>query len=55
MISRLWVDHVIEAPGGGGVTTVYPDYRFDLPRLVEYRDNAKKEASLEMLIVEDPA
>lgn len=55
MISRLWVDHVIEAPGGGGVTAVYPDYRFDLPRLVEYQDNAKKEASLQMLIVEDPA
>lgn len=39
-VSRLWVDHVIEAPQGGGFTAVYPDYRFDMPAILDYQKNA---------------
>jgi glutaconate CoA-transferase, subunit A len=49
-VSRLWVDHVIEAPGGGGVSSVYPDYRFDLPRLVEYQERAMEVDALDILM-----
>lgn len=36
-LSRLWIEGVIEAPRGGGMTAVYPDYRFDLPKVLEYQ------------------
>ncbi|WP_332685516.1 CoA transferase subunit A [Bosea sp. (in: a-proteobacteria)] len=39
-LSRLWIDGVIEAPRGGGMTAVYPDYRFDLPAVLEYQKRA---------------
>ena len=39
-VSRLWVDHVVEAPRGGGFSAVFPDYRFDLPQLMDYQKNA---------------
>lgn len=39
-VSRLWVDHIVEAPGGGGFSAVFPDYRFDLPKLLDYQKNA---------------
>lgn len=39
-ITRLWVDEVIEAPKGGGFTAVFPDYRIDLPKVVDYQKNA---------------
>ncbi|MGI6856176.1 CoA transferase subunit A [Mesorhizobium sp. 1B3] len=39
-VSRLWVDHVIEAPRGGGFSAVFPDYRFDLPVILDYQKNA---------------
>ncbi len=45
-ISRLWVDHLIEAKGGGGFSAVYPDYRFDLPAILEYQKNASDPAWL---------
>lgn len=45
-ISRLWVDHVVEAPRGGGFTAVFPDYRFDMPAILEYQKNATDPAWL---------
>lgn len=54
-ISRLWVDHVVEARGGGGVTAVYPDYRLDLPRLVGYQERATEPEASQDLMVEEPA
>ncbi len=45
-VSRLWVDHVVEAPGGGGFSAVFPDYRFDVPRLIDYQKNATDAAWL---------
>jgi glutaconate CoA-transferase subunit A len=39
-ISRLWVDHVVHAPRGGGFSAVFPDYRFDLPKVLDYLKNA---------------
>ena len=50
-ISRLWVDEVIEAPGGGGFSAVFPDYRFDLPKLLDYQKNATDRAWLTSNIV----
>lgn len=51
-ISRLWVDGVVEAPGGGGMTAVFPDYRFDLPRVLEYQKRATDRAWLESFVAE---
>lgn len=45
-ISRLWVDAVVEAPRGGGFSAVFPDYRFDLPKVLEYQKNATDNAWL---------
>ena len=45
-ISRLWVDHVVETPRGGGFSAVFPDYRFDLPGLLDYQKNATDAAWL---------
>lgn len=39
-ISRLWVHGVIEAPGGGGFTAVFPDYPIDLPAMLDYQAKA---------------
>ena len=39
-LSRLWIDGVIEAPRGAGMTALYPDYRFDLPAVLEYQKRA---------------
>ncbi|PZR53069.1 MAG: acyl CoA--acetate/3-ketoacid CoA transferase subunit alpha, partial [Stutzerimonas stutzeri] len=33
-------DGVIEAPRGAGMTALYPDYRFDLPAVLEYQKRA---------------
>lgn len=46
-ISRLWVDGVIEAPRGAGMTAMFPEYRFDLPKVLEYQKNACNRAWLE--------
>ncbi len=51
-ISRLWVDAVIEAPHGAGMTAMFPDYRFDLPRVLEYQRKANDRAWLEDMIQE---
>lgn len=45
-LSRLWVDHIVEASGGGGFSAVFPDYRFDLPKILDYQKNATDEAWL---------
>lgn len=50
-ISRLWVDAVIEAPGGGGVSAVYPNYRFDLPRILNYQEQPASAAALDSFMV----
>ena len=54
-ISRLWVDAVIEAPRGAGMTAMFPDYRFDLPRLLQYQRNACNRQWLEGFVREDMA
>lgn len=45
-ISRLWVDHVVAAPSGGGFSAVFPDYRFDMPAIFDYQKNATDAAWL---------
>lgn len=50
-ISRLWVDHVIEAPAGGGFSAVFPDHRLDLPRLLDYQKNGTDQAWLKQQVV----
>ena len=35
-ISRLWIEGVVEAPGGAGMTALFPDYPANVPRLLEY-------------------
>ena len=37
---------MIEAPGGGGFSAVFPDYRFDLPKVLDYQKNATDAAWL---------
>ena len=49
-ISRLWVQGVIEAPQGAGMTAMFPDYRFDLPRVLEYQKRATDPVWLEQTI-----
>ena len=51
-ISRLWVQGVIEAPQGAGMTAMFPDYRFDLPRVLDYQKKATDRAWLEEMIKE---
>lgn len=51
-ISRLWVDGVIEAPGGAGMTAMFPEYRFDLPRVLDYQQNATNREWLENMVNE---
>jgi glutaconate CoA-transferase, subunit A len=51
-ISRLWVDGVIEAPGGAGMTAMFPDYRFNLPKVLDYQKNAVRKEWLEAMIQE---
>jgi glutaconate CoA-transferase subunit A len=51
-VSRLWVSALIEAPGGGNPTAVFPDYRINLPKLLEYQDHALEAAWLEGFIEE---
>ena len=51
-ISRLWVSGVIEAPRGAGMTAMFPDYRFDVPRVLDYQKNATNRAWLENLAKE---
>jgi glutaconate CoA-transferase subunit A len=50
-ISRLWVDHVIEAPAGGGFSAVFPDHRLDLPKLLDYQKNGTDQAWLKQQVV----
>lgn len=50
-LSRLWVDAVIEAPGGGGVSAVYPAYPFDLPRIMDYQGKSASPDSLDSFLV----
>ncbi|MEO8856641.1 MAG: CoA-transferase [Burkholderiaceae bacterium] len=54
-ISRLWVDGVIEAPGGAGMTAMFPDYRFNLPKVLQYQKNACNRAWLEDFVREGQA
>lgn len=35
-ISRLWIEGVIEAPGGAGMTALFPDYPVNVPHVLEY-------------------
>jgi len=49
-ISRLWVEGVVEAPKGAGMTALFPDYRLDLPRLFEYQQHATERAWLERFV-----
>lgn len=51
-ISRLWVAGVVEAPGGAGMTALFPDYRFDLPRILEYQKRATDRVWLQSFIAE---
>ena len=39
-ISRLFVEGVIESPGGADFTGIYPEYPIDIARAEAYRDNA---------------
>lgn len=36
-VSRLWVHGVIEAPGGAGMTAMFPDYPLDLEAVMRYQ------------------
>ncbi len=45
-ISRLWVDGIVEAPKGGGLTATFPDYPVDVPLLLEYLKRATDRAWL---------
>jgi glutaconate CoA-transferase subunit A len=40
-ISRIWVTAVAEVPGGGGFTSVYPQYPLDYRAANEYVQNAR--------------
>lgn len=51
-ISRMWVAGVVEAPRGGGPTGVYPDYGFDLPRVLEFQKRAADRAWLDRFVAE---
>lgn len=51
-ISRLWVAGVVEAPGGAGMTALFPDYRFDLPRILEYQKRATDRSWLQSFVAE---
>jgi glutaconate CoA-transferase, subunit A len=51
-ISRLWVDGVVEAPKGAGLTANFPDYPVDLPRLLEYLKRASDRAWLTSFVAE---
>jgi glutaconate CoA-transferase, subunit A len=35
-ISRLWIEGVVEAPGGAGMTALFPDYPVNVPHVIEY-------------------
>lgn len=39
-ISRLWIEGVIEAPGGAGMTALFPDYPVNVPHVLEYMKKA---------------
>lgn len=45
-ISRLWVEGVIEAPGGAGVTALYPDYPVNVAVVLDYMKKATDPAWL---------
>jgi glutaconate CoA-transferase subunit A len=45
-ISRLWVEGVIEAPGGAGMTALFPDYPVNVPVLLDYMKKATDAAWL---------
>lgn len=51
-LSRLWVAGVIAAPRGAAPTAAYPDYRIDLPRVLEYQKHATDRAWLDSFIAE---
>jgi glutaconate CoA-transferase subunit A len=51
-ISRLWVEGVIAAPGGGGFTAVYPDRPLDLPGVLDYQKRATDPAWLAAFVAE---
>jgi len=40
-IVKLWTSKVVEAPGGAGFTSCYPDYPADFVRLKEYLGHAR--------------
>jgi glutaconate CoA-transferase subunit A len=40
-ILKLWTSKVVEAPGGAGFTSCYPDYPADFGRLKEYLGHAR--------------
>jgi glutaconate CoA-transferase, subunit A len=52
-ISRLWVDHVIHAPNGAGLTALFPDHRLDLRAALSYARGASDPDWLMTLVEED--
>lgn len=53
IISRLWVDGVIEAPRGAGMTAMFPEYRLDLAGVLNYQKNATDQSWLEAFAAGD--
>ena len=49
-ISRLWVEGVIEAPGGAGITALFPDYPANVPVLLDYMKKATDPAWLKTFL-----
>jgi glutaconate CoA-transferase subunit A len=45
-ISRLWIEGVVEAPGGAGMTALFPDYPVNVPHVLEYMKKATDAAWL---------
>ncbi len=39
-LSRLWVDGVVECPGGGGMTAVFPERAIDLEAVLSFQRQA---------------
>jgi glutaconate CoA-transferase subunit A len=39
-VSRLWVHGVVEAPGGAGMTALFPEHPIDLDRILDYQRHA---------------
>lgn len=49
-ISRLWIEGVMEAPGGAGMTALFPDYPVNVPNVLEYMKKATDASWLASLV-----